>query len=396
MNQDYIKKVRAAFQSAFQGLSKDGPVMISAPGRINILGEHTDYNEGLVLPAAVDKMTYLAIAPSGTRHCEVIAYDLDDKVCFNIDDDLQPKEQHWSNYVLGVVNELKKAKKPVSGFYCVFGGDIPIGAGMSSSAALECGVIFGLDQLFGLGMDRMEIAYAGQAAEHHFVGVKCGIMDQFANMFGKQHNAIELDCKTMEFKYHPSSFDNVSLVLFDTCVHHSLGDSEYNVRRKACETGVKALQQVFPEINSLRDASLDQLEQVSAAISPEVLKRCAYVIKEIQRVGNAAKALEQGKFITLGEIMYTTHAGLSQEYEVSCEELDFLVSETTKYPEVLGARMMGGGFGGCTLNLIRDGHPENMVEQINQNFKRKFGHGMKVYPVNIADGTSVISPEWQR
>ena len=391
MNQDYIEKIRAAFQSAFQGQSKDGPVMISAPGRINILGEHTDYNEGLVLPAAVDKMTYLAIAPSGTRHCEVIANDLDDKVCFNIDDDLKPQEQHWSNYVLGVVDELKKAKKPLSGFHCVFGGDIPIGAGMSSSAALECGVIFGLDHIFGLGMDRMEIAYAGQAAEHHFVGVKCGIMDQFANMFGKQHNAIELDCKTMEFKYHPSSFDKVSLLLFDSCVHHSLGDSEYNIRRKECETGVNALQQVYPEINSLRDASLDQLEHVSAGLPGKVFQRCAYIINENHRVRQAAGALERGEFTALGQIMYATHKGLSRDYEVSCEELDFLVSESEKYPEILGARMMGGGFGGCTLNLVRDGHPENMVEQINRNFEDRFGHGIKLYPVDIANGTSVIA-----
>ncbi|MCG8319816.1 MAG: galactokinase [Cytophagales bacterium] len=391
MNQDYIKKIHTAFTLGFQDRFQDKPIMISAPGRINMLGEHTDYNEGLVLPAAVDRMTYLAMASNGTRQCEVIAYDLDDRISFNIDDELCPKDQHWSNYVVGVVNELKKLKKSVSGFNCVFGGNIPIGAGMSSSAALECGIIFGLNQLFDLGMDRMEIALAGQAAEHHFVGVKCGIMDQFANMFGKHNNAIELDCKTMEFKYHPSSFQNVSLILFDSCVHHSLGDSEYNQRRKECEIGVNALHQAFPEINSLRDASLAQLEQVSAGLSPNILKRCEYIIKESQRVKEAAKALEQGAFVTLGKIMYTTHAGLSQDYEVSCEELDFLVQQSRYYPEILGARMMGGGFGGCTLNLVLDDHPENMIVQISRNFEERFGHSIKVYPVNIAEGTSVIS-----
>ena len=390
MNQLYIKKILAAYKSGFQDKSQQEPMMISAPGRINILGEHTDYNEGLVLPAAVDKMTYLAMKASGNDRCEVIAHDLKERISFSVHDELRPKDQHWSNYVLGVVNELKKLKKPLSGFNCVFGGDIPIGAGMSSSAALECGVIFGLNQLFDLGMDSMEIAFAGQAAEHHFVGVKCGIMDQFANMFGRCNSAIELDCKTMEFKYHPSSFDNVSLILFDTCVHHSLGDSEYNIRRKECETGVSALKKSFPEINSLRDASLAQLEQVRADISNTVLQRCAYIIKENHRVKEAAKALEEGDFNTLGKIMYTTHRGLSQDYQVSCEELDFLVQESEKYPEILGARMMGGGFGGCTLNLVQDSHPQDMIAQINGSFKDKFGHNIKIYPVNIAGGTSVI------
>ena len=391
MNQKYVKKVQAAYKLNFENKGQSVPVMIGAPGRINILGEHTDYNEGLVLPAAVDKMTYLAMGASENSQCEVIAYDLGEKITFDIHDVLHPKDQHWSNYILGVVNEIKKAKKPVMGFNCVFGGDIPIGAGMSSSAALECGTIFGLDQLFGLGLGRMEIALMGQAAEHHFVGVKCGIMDQFANMFGRHNSAIELDCKTMEFKYHPSSFDNVSFILFDTCVHHSLDDSEYNKRRKECEEGVHALKGVFPEINSLRDASLEQLEKVRNEISPLVLQRCSYVIKENQRVREAARALVDGAFDTLGQIMYTTHAGLSNDYQVSCAELDFLVRESEKYPEILGARMMGGGFGGCTLNLLLNNHPEHMIRQIGQNFEKKFGHSIKVYPVNIAEGTSVLS-----
>ncbi len=366
------------------------PTMIGAPGRINILGEHTDYNNGFVLPAAVDKMTYLAMGVSGSDVCEIIAHDLDEKITFNIQDELHPKDQHWSNYILGVVDEIKKLKKPLQGFNCVFGGDIPIGAGMSSSAALECGVIFGLNELFNLGFDRMEIARLGQAAEHHFVGVKCGIMDQFANMYGQPNSAIELDCKSMDFKYHPSSFKNVSLMLFDTRVHHSLGDSEYNKRRKECEQGVSALQDAFPGIESLRDATLEQLEQIKDQINNVVYRRCSFIIKENHRVSQAAKALEEGDFSTLGNIMYTTHTGLSNDYEVSCEELDFLVKESEKYPEILGARMMGGGFGGCTLNLVRDDHSPDMIDEIGQNFASQFGHDMKVYPVNIARGTSVI------
>ena len=391
VNQDYIKKIRAAFTSNFQHQSGHEPIMISAPGRINILGEHTDYNEGLVLPAAVDKMTYLAMAPSGSDQCEVIAFDLEDKIKFNIHDELHPVDQHWSNYVMGVINEIKKQNKQISGFRCVFGGDIPIGAGMSSSAALECGIIFGVDQLFDLGLGRMEIALMGQAAEHHFVGVKCGIMDQFANMYGRRNSAIELDCKTMEFKYHPSSFEDVSLILFDSCVHHSLGDSEYNKRRKECEQGVNALKQIFPKITSLRDANLGQLEKISDKVSPKVIQRCSFVIKENLRVTQAARALEEGEFATLGKIMYTTHAGLSQDYEVSCEELDFLVKESKKYAEILGSRMMGGGFGGCTLNLVLNNHPKDMIQQISGNFENQFGHPIKVYPVNIAYGTALVS-----
>ena len=386
MNKKYIEKIRTTYASNFS----QKPIMIGAPGRINILGEHTDYNNGLVLPAAVDKMTYLAIGTSGSDECTLIAHDLDEKITFNIRDQLCPKDQHWSNYILGVIDEIRKLKKPLQGFNCAFGGDIPIGAGMSSSAALECGVIFGLNELFDLGFKRMEIARLGQAAEHHFVGVKCGIMDQFANMYGQQNNAIELDCRSMDFKYHPSSFQNVSLVLFDTQVHHSLGDSQYNKRRKECEQGVSVLQSMFPEVESLRDVSLEQLEQIRDQITDVVYRRCSFIIKENHRVTQAARALEEGDFVTLGQIMYTTHTGLSKDYEVSCDELDFLVGESKKYPEILGARMMGGGFGGCTLNLVQDNHSAGMVNEISQNFARQFGHDMKVYPVNIAKGTSVI------
>ncbi len=387
MNRQYIERIEQTFQSNFNRK----PVMISAPGRINILGEHTDYNDGLVLPAAVDKRTYIALSESSSNISTLIAYDLDEKITFDSKAELNPREGHWSNYILGVLAEFKKLDNEIPGINCVFGGDIPIGAGMSSSAALECGMASGLNHIYQLGYDKMQLARLGQAAEHNFVGVKCGIMDQFASMFGEENNAIELNCKTMEYKYHPSTFDGVSLLLFDTCVHHSLGDSAYNKRREECENGVNLIQQQFPEVTSLGDATSAQLEAVKKNLEPIVYQRCNFIIKEIERVKMAAQALEEGDFNQLGAIMYETHQGLSKAYEVSCEELDFLVLQSQHTKEILGARMMGGGFGGCTLNLIQDDHKPETIENIGQAYLKKFGHEMKIYPVNIAKGAGIIN-----
>ncbi len=386
MNQQCLAKVKATFQSNFNTI----PTLFSAPGRINILGEHTDYNDGLVLPAAVDKRTYIALAESETNITTLIASDLDERLIIDSSDELKPRKGHWSNYILGVIAEFKKLGIAIPAMNCVFGGDIPIGAGMSSSAALECGIASGLNHICNLGFDKMQLARLGQAAEHNFVGVKCGIMDQFASMFGKENSAIELNCKTMEYKYHPSNFNGVSLLLFDTCVHHSLGDSAYNQRREECESGVAIIQSEYPEVSSLGDATYKQLVSVKEKLAPIVFQRCEYIIKEIERVQIAAEALEKGNFAALGHTMYATHEGLSKAYEVSCAELDFLVDQSMNINEIYGARMMGGGFGGCTLNLVSNDLSEQTVRDVKAAYAHKFGHEMKVYPVNIADGAGIV------
>lgn len=363
------------------------PLLVRSPGRINLIGEHTDYNEGFVLPAAIDKAIYLGFAKNGLNRCRVYSLDYQEEASFSLDD-IQP-EGGWLTFIKGVTATLIKAGHAVQGFDCVFGGDIPIGAGLSSSAALENGVGFGLNALFGLDLDRLDLVKISQKAEHEFAGVKCGIMDMFASMMGKQDRAIRLDCRSLDYDYFPVNLGDYQFLLCDTQVSHSLADSAYNTRREECQTGVDILRQHFPAINSLRDVNLGQLEQVKALLPGKSFQRCAYVIQENQRLIASCEALENGDLETFGKLLYGSHEGLSHSYEVSCAELDYLVEQTRSKDYVIGARMMGGGFGGCTLNLIKKDKKEIFIAEITAAYLKEFGRSPKFYEVQISDGTSL-------
>lgn len=374
----------------FYKVFSDKPLLVEAPGRINIIGEHTDYNDGFVLPAAIDKSVKFALQKSNNSICHLIAIDISEEFKFSINEPLVPVENQWVNYFLGVVEELKKIGKNIEGFNLMFTSDIPIGAGLSSSAAIECGFGFGLNQLFDLKVSKMDLALIGQQAEHNFAGVKCGIMDQFASLFGKQGYAMQLDCRALTYEYYPAEFDEFQLVLFDTQVKHNLADSKYNNRRSECETGLGIIKRKNENITSLRDVSLEQLEQVKKLMDPTVFNRCKYVIEENTRVEEVCKLLKVNDIKQVGCLMFETHEGLSNLYEVSCKELNFLVDVVKAYDSVIGARMMGGGFGGCTINLIKKSEVHKVVQAIEDQYLSMMDVELKVYQVSIVDGVKLI------
>ena len=378
-----IQKTREQFIRLFE----KEPLIVVSPGRINLIGEHTDYNDGFVLPAAIDKKIVYAIALNNTTKCNAHAVFNGETVSFSLED-VKPTPG-WINYLMGVVYQLQQRELTVTGFDCVIAGDIPVGAGMSSSAAVEGGLVAALDHIFGYGLDRMQMALIGQKAEHTFPGVKCGIMDQFANLHGKKDQVMRLDCRSLDFEYFPFNFPGYKIVLCNSMVHHSLASSEYNVRRQQCEEGVRAIQVNHPAVKSLRDASITMLDEVRAELSSKVYDRCSYVIAEIQRVVDATELLKAGDLLQFGQLMYATHEGLSKLYEVSCPELDFLVSLAKEREEVAGARVMGGGFGGCTINLVKAEKVDDYVSYIKSRYQHEYGKVPEVYVTTIEDGVSV-------
>lgn len=364
------------------------PVVVRSPGRVNLIGEHTDYNEGFVLPAAIDKATTVALGKRNDSEIHLFSHDL--QVAFTSDlQHLLPSSLQWPDYILGVVQQFQKMGLQLTGFNLVFGGDVPMGAGMSSSAALECAVAYALNEAFGFGLDKMTMVKAAQAAENQFVGVNCGIMDQFASMFGKENHVIRLDCRTLEYAYIPFQMDGFKIVLLDTNVKHSLGSSEYNVRRKQCETGVAMIQQQVPSVKSLRDADLAMLDKYVLGQDIEIYQRCRYVVEEKERLLGACADLERGDMEAFGEKMFQTHHGLSKLYEVSCPELDFLVTQVRNREAVLGARMMGGGFGGCTINLVKEDAVEKLITDMSKLYLEHTGTLMSAYVIRIGNGTSL-------
>lgn len=373
-------KIAEKFKTLF---GEDGDFFTSA-GRINLIGEHTDYNGGYVFPGAVDKGIMAEIKLNGTEKVHVFALDLDEYVEFGLKEEDAPT-QNWARYVFGVCREIIKRGGKISGFNTVFAGDVPLGAGMSSSAALESTYAFALDYLFGLGIDKFELARIGQSTEHNYCGVKCGIMDQFASIFGKKGSLIRLDCKTMEYKYYPFHPDGYKLVLLDSVVKHELASSAYNKRRESCERAAAAIRKNHPEVEFLRDARMEWLGEVRDVISEEDYMRAEYVIEEVQRVLDVCDALERDDYETVGRKMYETHYGMSRLYEVSCEELDFL-NDIARECGVTGSRVMGGGFGGCTINLVKNDLYDAFIAKATASFTEKFGHAPKVYDVVISDG----------
>ncbi|MCQ2065252.1 MAG: galactokinase [Bacteroidaceae bacterium] len=361
-----------------------------SPGRINIIGEHTDYNGGFVFPGAVDKGIAAEISANGSRQVRLLA--LDQAECpfveFSLDDKEKP-QQHWACYIFGVCMEMMKRGVSIGGFNAAFTGDVPLGAGMSSSAALESVFAFAINDMFASGgIDKFELAKVGQATEHNYCGVKCGIMDQFASVFGKKGNLIRLDCRSLEYEYFPFDPKGYRLVLLNSCVKHSLGN-EYNERRESCERAVERMAQRWPGIETLRDCTYPMLEAVRPELSDTDYRRAKYVLDEKERVLAVCGALEKGDYETVGKKMYETHWGLSRDYTVSCDELDFLVSIAQECG-VTGSRVMGGGFGGCTINLVRETLYDRFISKATRDFARKFGIEPKVYQVVIGDGSSKL------
>ncbi len=357
----------------------EGGACYAAPGRINLIGEHTDYNGGYVFPGAVEQCLMAWIRPNGTESVRLYAVDLGMECEFAIDDPQGPQTVHF-RYVYGVVREMMARGVKVGGFDAVYGGDVPLGAGMSSSAALESCFAFALNELYGGGLDRMELARVGQQTEHKYVGTKCGIMDQFISLHGREGSLVRLDCRSGEYEYFPWQPEGYSLVVVNSCVRHELVGSPYNDRRNSCERVAARA-----GVETLRDCSWEQLEALRADITDEDYRRARYVLGEEDRVLAVCEALKRGDYEEVGRQMYLTHEGLSRDYEVSCVELDFLVEEARRCG-VTGARIMGGGFGGCTINLVRDDCRESFLSTVQKSYKARFGVGCKVIPVVIGNG----------
>jgi galactokinase len=389
MNTILIQKTTAFFKEKFQSSPQK---TVLSPGRINIIGEHIDYNDGYVLPAAIDKIICFAFEKNNTNTSKIVAIDLDEFIDVPVNSTIQKIERDWGNYLLGVMHQLQSNGFVFQGFNCVFSSNIPVGSGLSSSAALECGFLFGLNELFDLKIKPIDIALMGQKAEH-WVGIHCGIMDQFSSVMGQENKVIKIDCKTLEFDYHDANFSDYSLILFDSNVKHSLFSSAYNQRREECEEGLRIIKKQFPEINSYRDCNENHVLAVKNQMFEDIYKRSSFVVKEIARVTRACEALDQGDIITLGKLMLETHDGLSKDYEVSCPELDFLVGFLKNEDAVIGSRMMGGGFGGCTINLIQKGNEEAIKIKLAKAYFDAFGIELKIYEVKISNGTSLYNPE---
>lgn len=373
--------IKKSFSEHFQGSGE----MYASPGRINLIGEHTDYNGGFVFPGAIDKGMVAEIRKNGTSTIRAYSVDLKDYAEFGLEEQDIPVPS-WARYIFGVCREMIKRGAVLGGFDTAFAGDVPLGAGMSSSAALESTYAFALNELFGCGIDKFELARVGQATEHNYVGVKCGIMDQFASLFGKAGSLMLLDCRSLEHKYYPFHPNGYRVVLLDTVVKHELASSAYNKRRESCENAARAIRENgHPQVEFLRDATMEMLDGVKHLITKEDYMRAQYVIGEVQRVMDVCQALERDDYQTVGERMYETHHGMSKLYEVSCEELDFL-NDIARKCGVTGSRVMGGGFGGCTINLVKDTLYASFIQTAKKEFAARFGHEPKVYDVVISDG----------
>lgn len=377
-------KISALFAEKFS----TAPSVYYSPGRINLIGEHIDYNDGYVMPAAIDKGVYFAIAANKTDTLNFYAVDFDDSLSIAIKE--IKKLGDWKNYVLSVVNEFVLLGKSIGGFDCAFGGDIPRGSGMSSSAAVEGGLAFALNDIFNSGLNRVELALLCQRAEHSYPGVNCGIMDMYASINGKKNQVILLDCKNITHSYFPLQLDGYKIVLLNTKVHHTLASGEYNVRRQRCEEGMVVLKREL-QIKSFRDIKdAGDVELHKYKMKPEVYNCCKFVVEEIARTQEAAVLLQQNNLKGFGKLMYAGHEGLSKLYEVSCPQSDFLVGLAKENNNVIGARQMGGGFGGCTINIIKDGAIDDFIAATTIAYKKEFDILLEAYVMELSDGTGRI------
>lgn len=377
-------KIESIFHQKFEGK----PLIVRSPGRINIIGEHVDYNGGYVLPAAIDKYIYVAIDKRNDGIIGLYSVNFDVKIEIELNN-LKPSND-FSTYVFGVVDQVIKRGYSISGFNIVIYGDIPVGAGLSSSAALESAVAFAINEEYQLGISKLELVSIAQSAESTFAGVNCGVMDMFASIYGQKDFAIKLDCNSLQFEYMPLVLDGYSLVLFNSNVKHSLASSAYNVRRRQCETGLNRIKHFLPKVNTFRDVTESNLIEYILPFDKEIFTRCMYLVKEIQRLNEACQHLANGNLQALGQLLYATHDGLSLEYEVSCFELDFLIDEVKGNSNVLGARMMGGGFGGCTINIVKDEAISELIDSLKVNYLKTTGLHLEVIKVQTVNGTEIV------
>lgn len=378
----------AVFSETFGANQK--PIIVRSPGRVNIIGEHTDYNNGFVLPAAIDKAAYLIIALRDDDEIHLSAKDLNETFSIVLKDLKPVGDVSWPNYILGAVAQFQKKNIPLKGFNAVLTSDVPIGAGLSSSAAVECATVFALNELLQTNIDRITMVEMAQKAEHEYAGVMCGIMDQFASVMGKYNHVIKLDCRSLEYEYVPFNLDDTKILLLNTNVKHSLASSEYNTRRQECEQAVAWIKEWHPEVNSLRDATEAMLDKYVLPKNGLIDKRSRFIVQEIERLQKGCGDLKKGDINSLGKKMFATHTGLSKMYEVSCKELDFLVDFVSNRPEVIGARMMGGGFGGCTINLVKDSAIEQLLATIKPAYESAMGLQLDYYVASIENGTEII------
>jgi galactokinase len=390
--------IRTQFSNHF---NQNPALVVKSPGRINLIGEHTDYNHGFVLPAAIDKYIEVAVAKRNDGAIHMVALDLEETIILPVHN-LTPHATQWVNYIIGVVDQVLSTKINVptnetnlaAGFDICIQGNIPLGAGLSSSAALECAVLFALNELYNLSLSKMQMALMAQQAEHKFAGVHCGLMDMFASLHGQKNKAILLDCASLTFTYYPFELKDYSIVLFDTQIKHALASSEYNTRRLECEQGLKIIQEKYASVKTFRDISLEQVEACLASNDvngSKVYQRCKYVVEEIARVELAVQDLAKGDMNAFGKKMFETHEGLSKLYEVSCPELDFLVNEVAPNENVLGARMMGGGFGGCTINIIKKSAVEEITKELTASYAQVMHKELSHYITSIEDGTHLVA-----
>jgi galactokinase len=364
-------------------------VKIASPGRINLIGEHTDYNNGFVMPAAIDKKIYFRFRKNNTKNLvRIYSETFDAYVEFNLQK-LTKSTNSWENYLLGVIDEIQKLGKQLQGFDCILKSELPIGAGISSSAALECGFAEGLNSLFNLDLAQMEIVKLSQRAENNFVGSNCGIMDQFASVMSKKDHFIKLDCESLEATFITAKIEHCKLLLLNTNVSHNLADSEYNSRRQECENVVAVIQQKYTAVKSLRLVTFNMLEEFKEEIGAIGFKRCRYVLEENERVQETEKALRDGDLETIGKLMYASHRGLQHQYEVSCPELDFLVDFSEEKTFIYGSRMMGGGFGGCTINLIEADKIDAYFKEVKKIYQEKFNITPTAITVVPDEGTQI-------
>jgi galactokinase len=385
MNEILIQNTTDFFKEKFGNIPDK---IVLSPGRINIIGEHIDYNDGYVLPAAIDKIICFTFEKNNSNTANVQAIDLNESLVIDVTKEEIVSEIVWTNYLRGVLFQLKLKGYKIGGFNCAFSSNIPIGSGLSSSAALECGFLFGINEMFNLGIKPIDMALMGQSAEH-WVGINCGIMDQFSSVMGLENKVIKIDCRTLDYTYHDADFVGYSLILFDSNVKHSLFTSEYNNRRIECDEGLRIINDNYPEINSFRDCNEELLIGLKSKMTDNVFRRSLYAVKEIKRVIQACAALDKGDIKTLGKLMFETHDGLSKDYEVSCAELDYLVDLAKAEEDVIGSRLMGGGFGGCTITLVKKGRENTIKEKFTKLYADHFNIELKIYDVKVSNGTSL-------
>jgi len=381
-------KLAVTFNEVFKN-TKD-PLIVRSPGRVNIIGEHTDYNDGFVLPAAIDKAAYIAIALREDDEIHLMALDLNENFSTSLKDLKPVGDISWPNYILGAVAQFAKKNIPLKGFNAILSSDVPIGAGLSSSAAVECATVFALNTLLHTNFSKIQMVQMAQKAEHEFAGVMCGIMDQFASMMGKHNHVIKLDCRSLDYEYVPFKLDGIKILLLNTNVKHSLASSEYNTRRQECEQAVAWIQVFHPEVNSLRDVSEVMLDEYVLPKDKLIDQRSRFIVQEINRLQKGCEDLIKGDINALGKKMFATHDGLSNMYGVSCKELDYLVDFVRNNDTVIGARMMGGGFGGCTINLVKEDSIEQLLMQIQPAYEKATGLQLDYYIASIEDGTRII------